>query len=61
MKAAAIVRDVLAAVEVRETYETWMERLRRNGAHLTARRLKRASLAELLNPDTPGYGGTRER
>lgn len=54
-------RDAIAVHEARETYEVQQARLRREGAHLTSRRLKRASLAELLNPDTPGYGGTRER
>lgn len=58
---AILKRDTIANVEVRETYEARQERLRREGKHLTARRLKRASLAELLNPPTAGYGDSRER
>ena len=58
---APLIRDVIATVEARETYEARMAYLRRKGAFLTARRLKRASLAELLNPPTAEYGGSRER
>lgn len=61
MKLSTLAASVVAAIEVRETYETRQASLRRRGAHLTARRLKRASLAELLNPPTPGYGDSRER
>lgn len=48
---AQIKRDTITAIEVRETYEARIVQLRREGKFLTARRLKRSSLAELLNPD----------
>lgn len=58
---ARIRRDSRPMAEAHRAYELWRERHSKAGHHLAARRIQRAALAELLNPDTPGYGGSRER